>query len=138
MTVTEWLDSLMDAIAGCWEWHALGLRIGIRFHEPHDSHDSWEVWAFPAVQEIVGGQDDGKRSWAVFNFDVSHFLERFEARHLSVHAATPDYPSELVLGGRFGGAEALLHICLEPPPDAEPTELVDITGADGARIRDKD
>lgn len=137
MMATAWLDDLIEAISNCWEWHALGLRIGIRYRAPQDDHDSWEAWAFPAVQEIVGGQHDGERSWSGFHFDLSRFLEHFEGRHVSLHTAASEHPSELVLGGKFHGAEVLLHVCLEPPADAEPTELLDLTGAQGAQIREK-
>jgi hypothetical protein len=40
--------------------------------------------------------------------------------------------------GRFRGREVLLHVCLEPPAGAEPTEVIDLTGPGGARVRDKD
>ncbi len=138
MMVTAWLDALIDHVGSCWEWHALGLRIGVRYREPVDAQDSWEVWAFPAAQEIVGGQHDGERSWSGFNFDVSRLQEQFQARHVSLHAANSEHPSEMVLGGKFAGEEVLLHVCLEPPADAEPTELIDLTGQEGARLRERE
>jgi hypothetical protein len=138
MMTTAWLDTLIEHLGSCWEWHALGLRIGVRYREPVDSQDSWEIWAFPAAQEIVGGQHDGQRSWSGFNFDISRLLEHFQGRHVSLHTATPEHPSELVLGGQFNGEEVLLHICLEPPTDAEAPEWSHATGQDAPMSRQRE
>src|SRR5436309_1648565 len=67
----RWIDQLMEAVAGCWEWHALALHIGFQYREPEDADDCWEVWAYPAVQEIVGGQHDGDTGWSGFHIDLT-------------------------------------------------------------------
>src|SRR5436190_21724734 len=58
---SSWIDQLMEVVSSCWEWHALALRIGFQYTEPDDADDCWEVWVFPAIQEIVGGEDDGEK-----------------------------------------------------------------------------
>jgi hypothetical protein len=93
---------------------------------------------YPAVQEIVGGKHDGETGWCGFHFDLSVFLERFEAEHVGVSTSRGNDPAELVLEGTFRGKAVLLHVCLGPPPDVEATEILDLTGPGGASIRDKE
>jgi hypothetical protein len=135
---SRWMNRLMEAISGCWEWHALALHVGFQYRKPQGEDDCWEVWAFPAVQEIVGGQHDGERGWSGFNFDLSRFLGQFEAEHISVSTARPHDPAEVTLEGRFRGKAVVLHLCFQPPEDAEPTEVIDLTGPGGASVREKD
>ena len=133
----RWIDRLMEAVAGHWEWHALALHIGFQYREPEDADDCWEVWAYPAVQEIVGGQHDGDTGWSGFNFDLSGLLEEVEPEALSVSARMEQAPPEVVVEGKFQGQAVLLHVCLEPPEGVEATEVVDLTGPDGPRVGEK-
>jgi hypothetical protein len=109
-----WIDQFMEVVSDCWEWQALALKIGFRYRGPEDEDDCWEVWVFPAVQEIVGGKNDGETGWSGFNFDLSGLLEEVEDEALNVSSAMDD-PAEIVLEGKFRGQSVLLHICLEPP-----------------------
>jgi len=47
------------------------------------------------------------------------------------------HPSEL-FEGKFRGQDVFLHLCLEPPEDAEATEILDLRGDGGPVIRDKE
>ena len=47
------------------------------------------------------------------------------------------HPSELTFEGKFRGKGVFLHLCLEPPEDAEATEIVDLSGDGGPVVRDK-
>jgi hypothetical protein len=129
---------LIEAVGECWEWHALALHMGIHYREPQDKDDGWEVWVYPPVQEILGGKHDGETSWTGFNFDVSAFLEGFEAEHIGTGTGMGEAPPELLVDGRFRGREVLLHICLEPPEDTEATEIIDLTTQGKASVRDKE
>jgi hypothetical protein len=132
-----WIDQFMEAVSGCWEWHALALRIGFQYTEPDDADDCWEVWVFPAVQEIVGGEDDGETGWSGFHFSLSAFLEEVEAEDLSINSGMNDDPPELTVEGRFRGKDFLLHVCLEPPKDVEATEIIDLTKPEGPSVGEK-
>jgi hypothetical protein len=46
-------------------------------------------------------------------------------------------PPEIVVEGKFRGKELLLHVCLEPPQDVEASEIIDLTGPEGASVREK-
>jgi hypothetical protein len=63
----KWLNELQQKIANCREWHSFALQIGFRYAKPDLADDFWEARAYPAVQEIVGGKEDGETVWPGFN-----------------------------------------------------------------------
>lgn len=133
----NWLDELQEKVASCWEWHSLALQVTFRYAKPDEDDDFWEIWAYPAVQEIVGGKEDGETVWAGFHFDVLEFLADFESEAVGINTRQHDHPSELTFEGKFRGRGVFLHLCLEPPEDAEATEIVDLSGDGGPVVRDK-
>ena len=133
----KWLEKLQAKVADCWEWHSPAVQIGFRYIKPDQDDDCWEIWAFPAVQEIVGGKEDGETVWSGFNFDILQFLADFEPDAVGLMTTHYVEPSELTFEGKFRGRGVFLHLCLEPPDDAEATEIVDIRG-EGAVVRDKE
>jgi hypothetical protein len=135
---TQWLDSLQEKIAACWEWHSPAVQIGFRYIKPEEIDDFWEIWAYPAIQEIVGGKEDGEKVWSGFNFDIMEFLTDFKPEVVSISTRRFRDPSELTLEGQFHGQGVFLHLCLEPPEDTEATEIVDIRGDGGPFVRDKE
>jgi hypothetical protein len=56
----EWLEELQEQVANCWEWLSPALQISFRYIQPDQADDFWEIWAYPAVQEIIGGKEDGE------------------------------------------------------------------------------
>jgi hypothetical protein len=118
---------------GCWQWHALALQFGFRYRQPEDETDCWEVWAFPAVQAILGGTHEGE----TVNFD-SEFLTEFEAEHVGVSTARSPDPPELILRGKLWGKAVLLHVSLGPPEDLGATEIIDLTAPGGSGVGKKD
>ncbi len=134
----KWLEELQAKVADCWEWQSPALQIGFRYTEPDEDDDFWEIWVYPAVQEIVGGKEDGETVWSGFNFDVLAFLKEFEAEAVGISTRQPPHPSEITFEGKFRGQYVFLHLCLEPPDDAEATEIVDLTGDGGPAVRDKE
>jgi hypothetical protein len=134
----KWMEKLQEQVADCWEWHSLALQVTFRFVKPGKDDDFWEVWAFPAVQEIVGGKDDGETVWSGFTFDVLRFLQGFEPEAVAISTRQTPHPSELTFEGKFQGKDVFLHLCLEPPEDAEATEIVDLSGDGGPVVRDKE
>jgi len=134
----KWIEELLETIANCWEWHSPALQIGFRYAQPDQDDNYLEVWAYPAVQEIVGGEDDGETVWSGFNFDVLEFLNDFEPEAVSISTRQHVHPSEMTFEGKFRGQGVFLHLCLEPPEDAEATEIVDLSGEGGPVVRDKE
>jgi hypothetical protein len=134
----KWLEALQDKIGTCWEWHSPAVQIGLRYARPGQGDDFWEIWAYPAVQEIVGGKEDGETVWSGFNFDLLEFLADFEPEALAISTGQLAHPPELTFEGKFRGRGVFLHLCLEPPEDAEATEIVDLSGSGGPVVRDKE
>ncbi len=134
----KWIEEPQTKVAGCWEWHSPALQIGFRYAKPDQDDDFWEVWAYPAVQEIVGGKEDGETVWSNFNFDVLEFLTDFEPEAVAINTRQHVHPTELTFEGKFRWRSVFLHLCLEPPEDVEATENVDISGSGGPFVRDKD
>jgi len=134
----RWLRQFIETVSDCWEWHALALHIGIQYREPQENEDGWEVWIYPAVQEILGGKNDGETGWCGFNFDVSALSVAFEDAQISISASMGQEPPKLFVEGKFRGQEVLLHVCLEPPEGVEATEIIDLTTPGGASVREKE
>jgi hypothetical protein len=134
----KWLEELQEKVAACWEWQAPALQIGFRYTKPDEDEDFWEVWVYPALQEIVGGKEDGETVWSGFDFDVLGFLNDFEPEAIDISTRQQARPSELTFEGKFRGQYLFLHLCLEPPDDAEATEIVDLSGNGGPVVRDKE
>jgi hypothetical protein len=134
----NWLDELQEAVANCWEWHAPAAQISFCYTEPDQADDFWEVWVCPAVQEIVGGKEDGESVWSGFDFDVLGFLNGFAAEAVGLSTRQHVHPSEMTFEGKFRGQGVVLHPCLEPPEDAEATEVIDLSGPGGPVVRDKE
>ena len=133
----QWLKELQEKVAHCWEWHAPALQISFHYAKPDQADNFWEIWAYPAVQEIVGGKEDGETVWSGFDFDVLGFLGGFEPEAVGSSTRQQSQPPELIFEGRFRGQDVFLHLCLEPPEDAEATEIVDLSGNGGPVVRDK-
>jgi hypothetical protein len=134
----KWLEALQEKVVSCWQWHSLALQIGFQCAKPEPASDCWEIWAFPAVQEIVGGKNDGETVWSGFDFDVLQFLRDFEPDAIEISTHQPDHPTELTFEGKFRAQGVFLHLCLEPPEDADATEIVDFSGDGGPILRDKE
>jgi hypothetical protein len=134
----KWLNDLQEKVADCWEWQSPALQIRFQYAPPDEGDDFWEVWAYAAVQEVVGGKEDGQTVWSGFHFDVLGFLADFEPDAVAVSTRQHAHPPELTFEGKFRGLGLLLHLCLEPPDDAEATEILDFSGDGGPVVRDKE
>jgi len=134
----KWLEELQEHVANSWEWHSPAVQISFRYAQPDQADDFWEIWAYPAVQEIVGGKEDGETVWSGFNFDVLEFLNDFEPDAVGLSTRQQFHPSELTFEGKFRGHGVFLHLCLEPAEDAEATEIIDLRGNGGPVVRDKE
>jgi hypothetical protein len=102
-----------------------------------DRYDHWEVWAYPGVQEILGGRNDGGTVWSGFTVDVSVLLGELDAGQMSLSTAVAEEPPDLGIEGLYRGRAVLIHLCLEPPADVEATEILDLTRPGEAKVRRK-
>jgi hypothetical protein len=127
----------LATIGECWECHSPSLNIGFQYRKPEDGDDCWEVWAYPAVQEMVGGEHDGETVWSGFNFDLLRLIENIEAVTISLSTRMESHPPEISCEGKFRGKPIWLHLCLEPPEEAEATEVLDVTEPGSPKLRKK-
>jgi hypothetical protein len=125
-------------VARCWQWNGLAQQICFQFRKPKSRKGRWEVWAFPALQEILGGRHDGETGWAGFDFDVSHLLTQLRAGTIGLSTATRRHPSELIFEGMFRNRPVRLHLCLEPAEGVEVTEVIDLLRPGEPTVREKD
>jgi hypothetical protein len=102
-----------------------------------EQHDPWEVWFYPAVQEIVGGRNDGATAWSGFTVDVSQLAGELGVCQVGLSTAMAAKPPELTIDGLYRGRPVLIHLCLEPPADVQATEVLDMTRPGDVRVRRK-
>ena len=81
------------------------------------------------MQEVLGGEDDGKRVWSGFEFDLYGFsLEPgIEFRDVGVMSQTLEHADAPLLGisGQYFSQPFILRIHLEPVAGSEAREIVD-------------
>lgn len=76
--------------------------------------------------------------WSGFNFDILEFVTEFEPEAVAISTRQHVHPAELGFEGRFRGQHVYLHLYLEPPEDAEATEILDLRGDGEPVLRDKE
>lgn len=127
MTPTFEISDFKRVVERHWHYHALCRTL---MWNAIDGDGSWQIEVAPAFQEVVGGEQDGMKVWAGFQFDVSAFLAERGVRVVSVLAASycvecAETPSILIKGSYFGDQFSLkLH--LEPVPNTKPMEVIDV------------
>jgi len=89
----------------------------------------WQVKAAPVYQEVYGGDDDGKKVWAGFVFDIGDFSREtgvwVEEFAISSYCQECTEHPKLMARGKFQGHQFFLHIFLEPVAETEPVEVID-------------
>jgi len=66
------------------------------------------------------------------------FLKDFEPEAVGLSTRQHVHPAELTFEGKFRGQYVFLHLCQEPPDDAEVTEIVEFSGEGGPVVREKE
>ena len=91
--------------------------------------DTWQIEIAPIFQEVWGGEDDGKRVWSAFEYDLAGLfhepglrVDKFATRSQCVF----DSPTPFIaIKGEYFGEPFVLRMHLEPIPNSEVVELVD-------------
>ena len=122
----KWMEKLFFLVHKHWEYHAPCTHLNIQAYQ---ENKTWHVKAAPVFQEIYGGDDDGKKVWAGFIFDMGDF-NRESGVHIEEWAIASycqecnEHP-KLMGRGKFEGHPIYLHIFMEPVADTEPAEMLD-------------
>lgn len=125
-SLPKWTNRLFALIHKHWLYHAPSIHINIKASY---SQKTWLVKAAPVFQEVYGGDDDGKKVWAGFGFDIGSF-SREPGVWLKKQVVSSfcqecsEYP-KLIVHGKFQGHPISLEVYLEPATETEPIELID-------------
>lgn len=117
-----------EAVRSHWNYHALSEQVCWKAEQ--DEKGVWQCEITPVMQEILGGEDDGKRVWSGFDFHLSGFGHEPGVELLDYGAASrcdDDTPIPFLgIEGKYFGESFLLRVGLEPLPNSEAREIVDV------------
>lgn len=103
--------------------------------------DEWRIEVAPAFQEVVGGYQDGSKVWSGFRFDASAFLAEHGVLIESVMASSfcTECSETPYIGikGTYFGESFRLKLHLEPIPNSEPVEIIDVLNNETRAITEK-
>jgi hypothetical protein len=123
----EWYDKFIALIEFCWEHHGPCQHLHSKCW--YDADGVWLITVAPVFQEVLGGEDDGKKVWTGFIFHSDAFckadgvsVESFAAG--SVCSQCSPHP-RLMFRGEYRGHRFYLQVFLEPPRDVEVVEVID-------------
>jgi len=129
-----------QAVERRWEHHAICHHLLWSIKERDDG--VWQIEVAPVYQEVLGGEDDGKKVWAGFEFDLSGFLAEQEVFALEFGGASyciecKNATPIMAVRGRYHGQPFVLMLHLEPIPDSEPVEVIDTLKNETRAIKEK-
>lgn len=124
----KWQENFSDLVTNNWYHHAPCEHIDARFEFDKISK-VWIIEVYPVVQEIYGGELDGKKTWAGFEFNIQNFLNAkgIWVKDIEMHSyckECSDHPS-LIIFGKYFGRNFGLKIHLEPEKESKPVEILD-------------
>lgn len=132
----KWTERLFELIYEHWHYHSPCKHIDIQAFVDEETK-IWQVIAAPVYQEVFGGDEDGKKVWSGFSFDVDSFVREhgvwMEGFMLSSYCQKCTKQPELMASGKFRGHQIYLSILLEPIAETNPVEVIDTLGK---KIRD--
>jgi len=125
--VPDWLDDLVEAIAGCIEADDPMGPLGFRWQE---ESGFWEIDLYPMPVELVGGAVDGAVVDPGYSLDMTALQAVFEeAKFLSwnthgYHGSDPPFVS---VEGIYEGREMFVRILAAAPEGEEPGMKFQVT-----------
>lgn len=125
----KWLCDLYKMIHRNWEYHSPSEKLNTM--ASYDFTEKiWNIKVAPVFQEVYGGTDDGKQVWSGFVFNLDEFAKEngMWVQNFAVASACRQCsPSpKLLVKGKFKGNCFILQLFLEPVPDSDPVEIVDM------------
>ncbi len=135
----KWATRLIEQAIEHWEWqggHCHHVHTSVC--KPKNPSEPWTVSIAPVLQEVSEcGPRDGNQIWIPFVFDIGNFLNSkgVRLRHMCVRSVSPEsHCAQFILHLLYFNRPVLLCIFMEPPPNAEPAEIID---AKDGTIRNK-
>lgn len=124
----EWLETFVEAVAGCLAAELPDTSLGA-YCDRYEDSEVWEVDVFARPMEIVGGQHDGELVAPGFSLDFEGLRSLFERVDGSgwENAEQEDGLSpHLWIDGSYGGTQVMLRILSEPLEGEEPEGKVEV------------
>lgn len=120
-------EMFQQVVRSHWHYHALSEQACWKAEQ--DERGIWQCEITPVMQEIFGGEDDGKKVWSGFDFHLSGFSHEPGLQLLDYGVASrcnDDTPIPFLgIEGKYFGEPFVLRVGLEPLPDAKIVEVVD-------------
>ena len=102
----KWYKKFISLIESCWEHHGPCMHLHSRCAYDTEGGE-WCITVAPVFQEVLGGENDGKKVWTgfIFHNDIFFkadgvFVERFAASSLC-HQCSPK--PRLMFRGKYRG-----------------------------------
>jgi hypothetical protein len=117
--VPDWLEDLIEAVAGCMEVDDPMGSLGYRWHE--EEGDFWEIDLYPMPIELVGGAVDGAIVDPGYSLDLAALqsvFERIDALSWNTHGYHGSEPPFVSVEAIYEGREVFLRV-LSAAPDGE-------------------
>lgn len=127
--IPKWLHEFYSKIHDHWEYHSPSVKINtIAAFNRYEK--IWNIKVAPVFQEVYGGTNDGKQIWAGFVFDLGEFAkeEGVWVQNFAAASACQNCSPcpKLLVKGKFKGKSFILQVYLQPVPDSESVEIVDM------------
>jgi hypothetical protein len=124
---SDWLDDLLEAVAGCVEADSPMGPLGLRYRE---EEGFWEVWVYPTAVELVGGAHDGEVVAPGFSLDLEQLRAAFPsvtAFHWNALGLNMPEGPYVSVEGVFQGRDVYLQVLAYAPEDEAPGAKFDAT-----------
>ena len=72
------IESFRQKVLSHWKYLSKSNISNWAIHKRDDN--VWQIGAAPVLQECYGGEDDGKRVWSAFEFDIMDSSSRNAGR----------------------------------------------------------
>jgi hypothetical protein len=121
-----WFGRITRLIEKCWASHGpCGSRYVTSVFDTESGE--WLIVAAPVFQEVLGGEDDGKKVWTGFVFHAEKLLRAMTVVHLSAGSYCLQCNSvpTVTFMGRYRGHRITLKVLLEPAPGSQVVEVID-------------
>ena len=122
----SWFGRMTRIIERCWAHQGPCGNLHVTSAYDTDRRE-WLIVAAPVFQEVLGGEDDGKKVWTGFAFHAEELLRamtevRISAESYRIHC---NQVPTVTTQGRYRGQRVSVKVFLEPTPGSPVVEIID-------------
>lgn len=121
-----WFDRFTRLIEKCWAHHGPCSHLHITSAFDTERR-AWLIVAAPVFQEVLGGEEDGKKGWTGFAFHAEKLLRAMTEVRLSVgsYCVHCNPVPKATIQGRYRGHRVSVQLLLEPGLGSPVVEVID-------------